>query len=292
VIVVDNASADDSLNGLESIGLPLKVIRNTSNKGFAAACNQGAVEATADYLLFLNPDTRLFSDSLSVPLGFMEKPENTDVGICGIQLLNEAGQVARSCSRFPTVGLFFAQALALNRLPGLRSWTKDMTDWDHSSSRDVDQVIGAFFLVRSALFEQLTGFDERFFVYFEELDFSFRAHNAGWRSVYLADAQAFHAEGGTSRQVKAHRLFYSLRSRMLYGFKHFSRAKAGLLLVISIVLEPLSRVVLSLARGSLLDVRNTIHAYRMLFSDMPAILRSARLHLSESVKVAPTESEK
>jgi len=73
VVVVDNASSDNSLFGLEEIDLPLKIIRNSTNRGFAAACNQGAKESDADYLLFLNPDTVLFKDSLSKPIAFMEK---------------------------------------------------------------------------------------------------------------------------------------------------------------------------------------------------------------------------
>ena len=148
-----------------------------------------------------------------------------------------------------------------------------MSEWDHATNRDVDQVIGAFFLIRRTVFEALNGFDERFFVYFEEVDVSYRARQAGWRSVYLATARAFHAGGGTSQQVKAARLFYSLRSRLLYGFKHFSRLRAWALVGVTLLVEPISRLVFSAIRGGREDVLNTLRAYGMLWRALPSILK-------------------
>ncbi len=246
VIVVDNASTDDSLVLIEKIQewpFQLKIIRNADNLGFAAACNQGAAMASTPYLLFLNPDTRLFANSLSQPLAFMEDKNNQRVGICGIQLIDEEGHVARSCARFPTLFTFFIQAMGLNKLPWFRRFSLHMTEWDHASTQVVDHVMGAFFLVRRSLFDKLKGFDQRFFVYLEDLDFSYRASLLGYQSVYLTEAQVFHAGGGTSRQVKAARLFYSLRSRLLYGFKHFSVPAAWIVLLLTILVEPVSRIV-------------------------------------------------
>lgn len=274
IVVVDNASSDDSLNGIEFLGIPVTIIRNESNFGFAAACNQGAAIATTPYLLFLNPDTRLYENSLDTPLSFMANPENAKIGICGIQLINESGQVDRSCARFPTPLVFLLQSVGLNKLPGLRRFSLHRTDWDHATTRTVDHVIGAFFLVRRSLFEQLQGFDERFFVYLEDLDFSRRAHLNGWQSVYLTRAQAFHAGGGTSKQVKAARLFYSIRSRLLYGFKHFSPAAAWAVLAVTILLEPISRIVFSVVRANWRDAFYTLQGYRMLLQALPSILRT------------------
>lgn len=279
IVVVDNNSTDDSLARVEKLGnLPfdLQIIRNAENLGFGAACNQGAALTKGEYLLFLNPDTCLFENSLSVSMAFMQQPENAEVGVVSIQLVDENGQIARSCARFPQVGMFVAHALGINRLPGLKHLNMHMEDWGHDTTATVDHVIGAFYLIRRTLFESLGGFDERFFVYFEDLDLSLRAQHAGWRTVYLADAQAFHAGGGTSQQVKSHRLFYSLRSRLLYGFKHFKRSQAWVLLVVSLGLEPISRMAFSLVRGTPRDVLNTLNAYGMLFHDLPNILKMAR----------------
>lgn len=279
VIIVDNASTDDSLARVEALtDLPFKlhVTRNTENLGFGAACNQGAALANSEYLLFLNPDTRLFEDSLSAPLAFMQRPENADVGIVGIQLVDENNHIARSCARFPTLGIFLVQVLGLSRLPGMRHLNVHMAEWAHDKTATVDHVIGAFYLMRRSLFDTLGGFDERFFVYLEDLDLSLRARQAGWRSVFFAEAQAFHAGGGTSNQVKAHRLFYSLRSRLLYGFKHFTPWQAWALLGVTLVVEPVSRSAFSLLRGGVQDVRNALKAYGMLYRDLPSILRKAQ----------------
>lgn len=276
VVVVDNASTDSSADALEArFSLPLKVVRNSENRGFARACNQGARLGFAPYVLFLNPDTRLFADSIAQPMAFMQQPKNSHVGICGIQLVDERSVVARNCARFPRASHFLAQSLGLDKLPGMRDWGLHMKGWDHGNTHRVDHVIGAFFFVRRSLFETLAGFDERFFVYLEDLDFSLRARVAAWETVYLADVQAFHASGGTSRQVKVMRLFFSLRSRLLYGFKHFPRYQAWLLAVMTLAVEPLTRVVLCLGRGDGRGVVNTLRAYRRLARALPAIVNSA-----------------
>jgi hypothetical protein len=273
VIVIDNASEDDSIakvETLEALPFKLEITKNSSNRGFAAACNQGATLATADYLLFLNPDTLLFENSLTIPYQFMLNPENEKTGICGIQLIEESGKVSRSCARFPTPLLFFLHSLGLNKIKYLHKYDMHMHNWAHDSTQIVDHVIGAFFLVHKELFNKLNGFDERYFVYLEDIDFSLRMKTQlGLLSIYLTDAQAFHKGGGTSSQVKAHRLFYSLRSRMLYAFKHFSSINAWLVMAITLLVEPITRILLAVAKINISDVKNVWGAYCMLISDMP-----------------------
>lgn len=280
VVIVDNNSTDDSLKNIErnfdKINFSIELVRNSTNIGFGAACNQGVKLSTGKYVLLLNPDARLFAQSLSMPVAYMQNPENSDVGICGIQLIDENGHISRTCARFPSVAVFSSQALGLNKFPGLQRWSHHMAEWDHLSTREVDHVIGAFYLIRRSLFESLNGFDERFFVYLEDLDLSLRARQAGWRSVYLASVQAFHAGGGTSQQVKATRLFYSLRSRLLYGFKHFAPLRAWALVGVTLLVEPVSRSIFSLIRGGPEDVRNTLKGYGMLWRALPAILKVRR----------------
>lgn len=275
VIIVDNASIDGS-EQLPHSELSVRSIPAGKNLGFGKACNLGARHAKAEFILFLNPDAALYADTLSHAVGAMQQPANRQVGICGVQLVDAGGHIARSCSRFPSITAFLVEALGLNRIRAFRSRSRAMTEWEHDDSRLVDQVIGAFFLIRRSLFEQLDGFDERFFVYFEEVDLAYRAALGGWRSLYLADTRAYHAGGGTSGQVKAARLFYSLRSRLQYGFKHFSPLHALLLATITLVLEPISRSVFSLLRGGIVDVGNTVRGYAMLWHAMPSLLRTER----------------
>lgn len=276
VVVVDNASDDGSADGLEQLGLPLTVIRNPTNRGFSAACNQAAARSSADYLLFLNPDTRLLPGSLAVPVAFLESQGNEHVGIVGVQLLDDTGHVAHSCARFLTPGMILRKMLGWHRASSRAFPTHFMTDWDHQDSRVVDHVTGAFFLVRRPLFAGLGGFDERFFVYLEDLDFSLRARNAGWRSVYLAEARAHHLGGGSSDRIRARRLFYALHSRILYTYKHFDWWVATGLTLATLLLEMFSRLVLAVLRGSPREATDTLKAYYLLWTTIPAAASVAR----------------
>lgn len=270
VVVVDNGSRDGSAAGLEEIALPLTVIHNPQNRGFAAACNQGAVNSEARYLLFLNPDTRVSTHSLTLPVRFLEQPAHAGIGIAGLQLIDEQGAVSRSCARFPTPAHFLTKSLGLTRLLPRRFPDHIMEDWDHGSTREVDHVIGAFYLIRRSLFEEMEGFDaRRFFVYLEDLDLSLRARRAGWRSVFLAEggdsARVFHQGGGTSEQIKARRLFYALHSRVRYGYKHFGWPAATGLLLATLLVEPAARFGLALMQRSWNAVGETIVGYALLW---------------------------
>lgn len=266
VVVVDNASNDASAESIDHFSLPLKIVRNKNNIGFSKGCNQGASNSVADYLLFLNPDTRLFLDTLSDPIRFMEKPENKHVGICGIRLVDELGKYTTSFARFPKNILFLISALGLDKLP-YKALPRHLP-YEDECGKDgiVDQIIGAFFLVRKNVFDSLQGFDERFFVYFEEVDFSLRAKQLGYLSCYLRDVTAFHKCGGCSDSVKSERLFYSMRSRLQYGLKHFPVLQQLTLIFITFFLEFPTRTIASIMGRASSDLRETITGYRKLFS--------------------------
>jgi hypothetical protein len=275
ITMVDNASVDGSADGLENTGLPLTVIRNTENRGFAAACNQGAAGSDADLLLFLNPDTRLLPGSLERPAGYLRSPGNEAAGIVGIQLIDPAGHVAHNTSRTPSLWSMLGNSLGLDRLAPSIFPPLFVAEWAHDETRVVDQVMGAFFFVRRNVFETLGGFDERFFVYFEDLDFAMRARKRGWSSVYLASAQAFHRGQGTTDATTERRTFYFCRSRMLFALKYFNPLGAIAVIVATLILEPIARVgaVLVTRRGS---IANTLRAFGLLWRDFPGILRAGR----------------
>lgn len=261
IVVVDNHSSDDSLRFLADYP-EVDLQQLTANKGFARACNLGAAQCSAEYLLFLNPDAALYEDTLNGVVEFMQRSSNQNVGICGVKLMDEYNQVARSCSRTASpLGLFF-HSLGLDR-----PWPKlgqAMREWDHLSNQKVDQVIGAFYFVRAKLFADLSGFDERFFVYYEEVDFAYRALKSGYSSYFLSDVSAYHLGGGTSDQVKASRLFYSLRSRLQYAYKHFGYAQASFVAFTSLAFEPIVRSLKALMRGDIQSIKETFSAYKKL----------------------------
>lgn len=266
VVVVDNASEDGSADGLEGIALPLVLIRNAKNRGFAAACNQGARGTKARYLLFLNPDTRLGRDSLREPVRFMEEPEHERIGICGVNLADENGEPSTVCARFPTLGLHVCEMFGLPALFPKTFPRRLLRSEDLVAGGEVDQVIGAFFMVRSDLFSLLNGFDERFFVYYEEVDLCLRAKKEGYVAYYLSDAKASHVGCVSSRQVSAASLFYSLSSRFKYAYKHYRRWEALTLVLLTFSAEFVTRVLRAATGASAATAGEVLTAYRKLLS--------------------------
>jgi N-acetylglucosaminyl-diphospho-decaprenol L-rhamnosyltransferase len=273
-IVVDNASTDGSLKLLDGLlgDFPLKIIRNGENRGFAAACNQGAAGSRADFLLFLNPDTRLTHGCLEKSIAFFGAMGSESVGIIGIQLVDTSGKVARNCARRPTATAMIGQSLGLDRLLPAYFPPHFLSEWQHDETRIVDQVMGAFLMIRRPLFELLGGFDERFFVYFEDLDLALRASALGWTSVYLAAAQAFHRGHGTTDAAKAKRLFYVTRSRILFAFKHFPRPAAISVAATTLVLEPMARTMAALVRGPSAELPDILRGFSELWAELPKML--------------------
>jgi N-acetylglucosaminyl-diphospho-decaprenol L-rhamnosyltransferase len=243
VTVVDNDSADGSADGLDGISLPLEVVRNRHNAGFGAACNQGAAGSTADYLLFLNPDTRLRADTLATAVRFMDSPEAHGVGICGARVVDETGAPANAAARFPTLRIIAGKITGLDRVVPRLFPSHRLGAAELDRSRPVDQVIGAFFLVRRELFERLGGFDRRYFIYYEEVDLALRARRLEARSHYLHEAVVIHAENTSSRQVPALRLYHSQRSRLLFALAHWPRGHTLALLALTFTVEPAARLV-------------------------------------------------
>jgi len=273
VTVVDNDSSDGSLVGIESLELPLRVIRGEGNVGFARGCNLGARGVAADYNLFLNPDMVLSPDTLQRSLETFRDEENGRVGILGVKLLDEHGQTSRTCSRFPTPCIMVNRSLGLSSLWPRVFKSQYLLEWDHGMSRDVDQVMGAYFMVRNRAFEELNGFDERFFMYFEEVDFCFRANRRGWRTRYFAEASALHHGRVSSNQIKALRLFYSLRSRLLYFQKNATRAGYWVVLLFTCFVEPVFRFISTVMKRDAAATKETIEAFRLLVSELKVINR-------------------
>jgi GT2 family glycosyltransferase len=276
VTLVDNASTDGSLEAIAGVPwpLPLEIIRNKENRGFAAACNQGATGSAAEYLLFLNPDTMLRRHCLEVPARFLADPVNKLVGIVGIQLLDPEGNVTRNCARRPTLMSVLGHSLGLHRLAPSLFPPPFLQEWAHDETRAVDQVMGAYFFVRRSLFAAIGGFDERYFVYFEDMDFALQAAELGWSSVYLADAQAVHLGHGTTRAIRGRSLFYFWRSRILFCRKHFGVVGALMVAASTLLLEPILRMSGALVSRRDSEIKDIACGFAMLCSNLPKLVRN------------------
>ncbi|HXW50910.1 MAG TPA: glycosyltransferase family 2 protein [Candidatus Acidoferrales bacterium] len=226
VIVSDNGSADDSVAQARAAFPGVRVIENGANLGFAKACNIGARAATAPLLFFLNPDARAHAGVLRNAVDYFAA--HPDVAMAGAKLLNADGSIAESCGEFDTWWQAFLRSSAWGELPMFRPQANgyELRRWDYQGERDVDLVVGAAMFIRSSIFAELGGFDERFFLYHEEIDFAHRLHDRGLRVVYLPQCVVTHeGEAGGSKKTwgKSGVLGWRQRSRRMYWIKHHGR---------------------------------------------------------------------
>ncbi len=165
IVVVDNNSNDGSIFFLEEFTKSkiITLIKNKSNKGFASACNQGAAASFSKYLLFLNPDTYFIDNSLVKLIKIAENEKFFDVAVFGVALMSEDKIVYDSCSNFPTPRNYFFQSFGLDKL--FNKYSHFVKSSTLKNLSEVNQIMGAFFFTRRSIFDALSGFDERFFVY-------------------------------------------------------------------------------------------------------------------------------
>ncbi len=247
----------------------MQILRNDANRGFAAACNQGAREGNGELILFLNPDTRVFPETLDRSVAFMVDAQNAGIGICGGRVINEDGEEEFSCCRFPTVWMWTAKMLGLSQ--AFPRWipTQRLRSDELETSGVVDQVIGAYLMIHRPLFEALGGFDERFFVYLEDVDLAYRATQAGRPCYFLHDVPVLHAGRVSSEQVRGKRLFYLLRGRTEFARKHWPAWQAATLASMILAVELPVRWLIAVGgreRDEIDGVREAASAYaRYLF---------------------------
>lgn len=223
VIVSDNGSRDDSVARARRVFPAAQIVENGANLGFAKACNIGARHARSPLLFFFNPDARVHAGTLRNAVEYFDA--HPDVAMAGAKLLNEDGSTAESCGEFDTWWQAFLRSSAWGELPFFRSQSNGykLRQWNYASERDVDLVVGAAMFIRADIFAQEGGFDERFFLYHEEIDFAHRLRERGRRVVFLPQCVVTHAgEQGGSQTTwgKSGVLGWRQRSRRLYWIKH------------------------------------------------------------------------
>lgn len=223
ILVVDNASSDGSAGMVAKEFPAVRLIKNTSNRGFAAACNQGIRACPATFILLLNPDTLLkYADLQKLYELIRARP---DVGVCGPRILNPDGSLQPSCRAFPMLGAMIGDELGLSRLFPRSQWLSRyrMHGWAHDETREVDQLMGSCLLVRRTALEQVGLLDEQFFLYFEEVDLCWRIRQVGWRVVFVADATVTHVGGASSKTNRREALGHRYRSLFAFYRKHYPR---------------------------------------------------------------------
>jgi GT2 family glycosyltransferase len=199
IIIVDNASTDNSCQMLCEKYPEIKLIENEANVGFARANNQGFSVATGKYFFMLNPDTVVLDGAINKLVAFMES--NPDVAICGPRNICKNGQLQYSCDHFPSFWNTFCYCTGLSRLyPKSKLFSRAyMHYWNYGEVRDVQRMTGCSLLIRATLYKNTCGLDEHYFMYFEETDLCLQAARLRFRTTYVPHAVIVHYGGESSK---------------------------------------------------------------------------------------------
>ncbi|RMD60697.1 glycosyltransferase family 2 protein [Candidatus Parcubacteria bacterium] len=232
VIVVDNASHDGSIEMVRRCFADVVLLRNDCNLGFSKANNQAAQRANGEHLLFLNPDTVVNDHAIDEMVAFLGK--RPDVGAVGCKLLNEDGSLQRSCGRFPSLLIELSTRTLLSRIfPQSPYFTRHkLADWDYSSVRSVDWISGACLMVRKAVFDELAGFDENIFMFYDDVELCFRMRQRGWDILFYPYVSVYHFHGGSWRQRREIPIKQNIVNALYYYRKHHSKLELAVLHVL------------------------------------------------------------
>jgi N-acetylglucosaminyl-diphospho-decaprenol L-rhamnosyltransferase len=226
VIVLDNNSADGSADAVASEHPGVRLIRSAVNLGFAAGVNEAARHASGEWLLLLNPDVVVLDAAIDRLVAFArQRPEH---GLYGGRTLTPGGVVdPSSCWAAPSLWSLTAFALGLSTLlPQSRVFNPEaMPGWDRDTVREVDIVTGCLLLCRRSTWSALGGLDERYWMYAEDADLSYRARRIGLRPVIFPEAAILHASGA-STSSHGRRIAMVLRGRVTYHRLLWSRPGA------------------------------------------------------------------
>ncbi len=217
-IIVDNGSSDGTKEWLVqkmNQGGEFQLISLADNLGFSKGNNLGIKEAKGKYILLLNPDTKLSSDSLKVMLDFME--HHQEVGIGGCKLIKPDGTLDLACRRrFPNPWNSFKRLFLKNNK------NYNYTDVDKNQDMEVDSIVGAFMMVRKSLIDKIGLLDEKFFMYGEDLDLCWRCKEAGYKVWYHPKTIVIHYKGESSKKVSFKAFYWFHEAMWIFYKKHYA----------------------------------------------------------------------
>ncbi len=229
VIVVDSASADNTVAVVQAEFPSARLLRLSDNRGFAAAVNAGLESARGSLILLLNPDTVVHSGATRAMLDALER--DSRIGVVGPRLLNADGSLQRSCREFPSllgdlIGLAELYRISwLLRLLGRRLPSLG----DHSRAGFVEWVSGACLLVRRTVLDTTGSMDECYFMYSEEMDWQYRMRADGWRVWFEPSACVTHTGGASTSGFRGERIVWQYESMIRFYRIHHGPGRVALL---------------------------------------------------------------
>jgi len=222
VVVVDNASGDGTLEAVAERFPAVRRIAKQRNVGFAAAVNAGMRALPhCEVIALINPDAELLDSNIEKAVEYFR--EHEDAGVLGIRIENPDGSLQLSCRSFPSYknALFNRHSLATKFLPGNR-WSREylLSDWDHTSLREVDWVSGAAMLIHRRAIDHVGFLDAGYFFSIEDVDYCRRVHDAGLQVLYFPEARVRHRIGGSSRHAAYRAMFAHHAGMWRYYTRH------------------------------------------------------------------------
>lgn len=225
IFVVDNCSADGSVQMIKDKFPQVKLIENTTNHGFAKANNQAVRLAAGRYILLLNPDTVVQDDTFVSCIGYMDA--NPNAGCMGVKMIDGIGRYLPESKRaLPTPLVAFYKVFGLSRLfPRSRRFAQYHLGYlDRDKIHKVDVISGAFMLIRKEVLQKTGLLDEDYFMYGEDIDFSYRVKQAGYDNIYYPLTTIIHYKGESTKKSTINYVLIFYRAMIIFAKKHFKES--------------------------------------------------------------------
>lgn len=235
VIVIDNASKDDSVEMILEKFPQVKLIPNKENYGFARACNLGLKIAQGEYIFLLNPDTRINPLTLERIVEFMQ--ENPEVGIGGCYVYNPDGSFQESFYRFPTFFNTLGRMFSLFRMLPRNGLTQSFF-WSYPHDnvpQNVDRVLGGAMVIRKKALEDTGQMDENYFLYGEDMDVCYRMKQKGWEISPIPGTKVVHFQGESSKQNLEKVIFLRFKNEFVFIKKYYPAIKVMLFRILQLM---------------------------------------------------------
>jgi len=288
IIVIDNNSFDGSLDAIKSKMKNVVCIQNDENIGFGKAVNQAAKIATGEYYLVLNPDTIIEESTISTFVNYLG--ENSIVGVAGPKIVNSDGSLQKGSKRsFPTIGVALPKLLGLDKLFPNSKWAGryNLNYLDPDEIHKVDAISGSCMFIRSGLYNKIRGFDERFFMFGEDLDLCYQVYQQGFYVHYLPATHIMHYQGESVKSAPYDSLNAFYQAMILFSEKHFSKSRniltkfvirSGIFFrkIISIINEKRSQII-SIALDALVVLIAFLIAFPLHLNSLDAFVVSKGL---------------
>jgi len=240
VVVVDNASTDNSVAMVKDEYKAVKLIESKENLGYSKANNLATAKAKGKYLLFLNSDIIVLDQAIESLHRFVN--QNVDASIAGGKLINSDEKTPQaSCGPFYTLPVSFAVLFLRGDHWGLTRYSPDKV-------KKVDWVSGACFIIEKTTFSKVGGFDEAVFMYMDEIDFLYRASNKGYQTYFYPDARFIHHGAASSKSNRAPVI--NIFKGLVYFYKKHHKGANLLVLQLMLLLKGLLGIIVGVLMGN------------------------------------------